>query len=362
MATLEEIARLAKVSRSTVSRVINDDPHVDPKTRQRVLAVIQRLNYHPNVAARGLAAGRTCILGLVFPMGVSALFANPYFPLLIQGVSAACNAHDHSVMLWIAEPEYERRMMPQIRHNGLIDGVIVASHLLNDPVLEALKKSRMPFVMIGRSPKKDQLNYVDVDNRGSARLMVEHLLRQGYRRIGTITGRQNMIAGMDRLEGYLAALRANGIDPDPNLVAAGDFSEASGQTAMQCLIPFKPDAVFVASDSMAVGALRALRNANLRVPQDMALAGFDDMPFAERTDPPLTTVRQPIHRAGALAAETLIDLISNPDSPPRRIILPTELVVRASTGSSTRDEDQRICNSQRGERDPKEVMTDPTTL
>ncbi len=338
MATLEDIAKVAKVSRSTVSRVINDDPHVNPKTRQRVLAIIQRLDYHPNVAARGLAAGRTRILGLVIPMGVSALFADPYFPLLIQGVSAACNAHDHSVMLWIAEPEYERRTMRQILHNGLIDGVIIASHLLNDPVLEALKTSRMPFVMIGRSPKKDQLNYIDVDNRGSARLIVEHLLQQGYRRIGTITGPKNMIAGMDRLQGYLAALRANGIDPDPNLVAQGDFSQASGQTGMQRLIPFKPDAVFVASDSMAVGALRALRNANLRVPQDMALAGFDDVPFAAHMDPPLTTIRQPIHRAGAVAAETLIDLISNPDSHPRRVILPTELVIRASTGSSTPDE------------------------
>ncbi|HEX7587563.1 MAG TPA: LacI family DNA-binding transcriptional regulator, partial [Anaerolineae bacterium] len=138
MATLEEIAKLAKVSRSTVSRVINDDPHVNPKTRKRVLAIIQRLNYHPNVAARGLAAGRTRILGLVIPMGVSALFADPYFPILIQGVSAACNAHDHSVMLWIAEAEYERRMIRQILHNGLVDGVIVASNRLNDPLVDAL--------------------------------------------------------------------------------------------------------------------------------------------------------------------------------------------------------------------------------
>ena len=333
VATLEEIAKLAKVSRSTVSRVINDDPHVNPKTRKRVMAIIQRLNYHPNVAARGLAAGRTRILGLVIPMGVSALFADPYFPILIQGVSAACNAHDHSVMLWIAEAEYERRMIRQILHNGLVDGVIVASNRLNDPLVGALSSSHIPFVIIGRLPERMHLNHVDVDNRRSAKELVEYLLAHGRRRIGTIAGPKNMIAGRDRLQGYLDALRSQGIDVDPNLMVEGDFSEASGQAAMQSLIPFKPDAVFVASDSMAVGALREIREAGLRVPQDVALAGFDDMPFAARMEPPLTTVRQPVYRTGYVAAEALIDLVEKPGSPVRKIILPTELVIRASTGS-----------------------------
>ena len=333
MATLEEIAKLAKVSRSTVSRVINDDPHVNPKTRKRVLAVIQRLNYHPNVAARGLAAGRTRILGLVIPMGVSALFADPYFPILIQGVSAACNAHDHSVMLWIAEAEYERRMIRQILHNGLVDGVIVASNRLNDPLVDALSTSHIPFVIIGRMPERANLNHVDVDNRRSARELVEYLLSQGRRRVGTIAGPKNMIAGRDRLQGYRDALRNQGIDADPNLMVEGDFSEASGQAAMHTLIPFKPDAVFVASDSMAAGALREIREAGLRVPQDVALAGFDDMPFAARMEPPLTTVRQPVYRTGFVAAEALIDLVEKPGSPALKIILPTELVIRASTGS-----------------------------
>jgi LacI family transcriptional regulator len=298
-----------------------------------VLGVVQRLNYHPNMAARGLAAGRTRILGLVIPMGVSALFADPYFPILIQGVSAACNAHDHSVMLWIAEAEYERRMIRQILHNGLIDGVIVASNRLNDPLVDALGKSHIPFVMIGRHPEKNNFNHVDVDNRRSAKELVEYLFRQGHHRIGTIMGPRNMIAGMDRLQGYLDALRNNGIDPEPGLMVEGDFSEASGEAAMQSLIPFKPDAVFVASDSMAVGALREIRSANLRVPEDVALAGFDDMPFAARLEPPLTTVRQPVYRTGFVAAEALIDLVANPGSPARKIILPTELVIRASTGS-----------------------------
>lgn len=332
MTTLEEIAKLAKVSRSTVSRVINDDPKVSETTRKRVLAVVQRKNYHPNVAARGLAAGRSRVIGLVIPMGVSALFADPYFPLLIQGVSAACNAHDHSVMLWIAEPEYERRTITQILHNGLIDGAIVTSHLLDDPVLEALMKSSLPFVMIGRHTEPTKVSYVDVDNHNSARKIVEHLMQRGYKRVATITGPRNMIAGLDRLEGYLAALRDRGVTAEVSLIVEGDFTEGSGYKGMQQLIPQKPDAVFVASDTMANGAMRALREANLQIPQDVALAGFDDMPFAEHTDPPLTTIRQPIHQAGFVATETVIDLVANPRSRARHIILPTELVIRASSG------------------------------
>ncbi len=333
MATLEEIARLASVSRSTVSRVVNDDPNVNAATRERVLAVVRELNFHPNVAARSLAAGRTRILGLVIPMGVNVLFADPYFPLFIQGVSAASNAHDHSVMLWIGEPEYERRTIRQILYNGLIEGVIVASHLLDDPVVEALTKSDLPFVLNGRHPNADNLSYVDVDNRNSAREMVEYLFRQGYERVATITGPKKMIAGLDRLEGYLAALRGRGITYDPELIVESDFTEAGGEAAAKRLLAFKPDAIFAASDSMAVGALRALRDANVRVPEDVAVAGFDDMPFAARTDPPLTTVRQPVQQSGYAAAETLIDLIERPDSRPHRIILPSELVIRESCGS-----------------------------
>lgn len=334
--TLEEIAKHAGVSRSTVSRVMNDHPNVGRETRAHVLAVAESLNYQPNIAARGLAAGRTQILGLVIPTGVSTLFADPYFPLLIQGIASACNANDHSVMLWLAEPEYERNTVRQILQGGLIDGVILASALVDDPICEALIKRGLPFVMVGRHAADDPVSYVDVDNRGSTREMVAYLLRLGHERVATITGPKNAIAGVDRLQGYLDALRDRRIRHDPDLIVEGDFSEEGGYTAMQQLLPFAPNAVFVASDAMAVGALRALREAGKRVPEDIAITGFDDIPFAARTDPPLTTVRQPIQRMGAVAAETLIDLISCPNGQPRRILLPTELVIRASCGSALR--------------------------
>lgn len=333
-ATLNELAKHAGVSRSTASRVINNQPNVDPATRAKVLSAAKTLNYQPNVAARGLAAGRTGILGLVIPMGVSALFTDPYFPLLIQGISSACHKYDHSVMLWLAEPEYERRTIRQILSGGLIDGVIVASALTDDTLFEALRKDGKPSVLIGRHPGDPTVSYVDVDNINSAREIVAHLLRLGYRRVATITGPANMIAGADRWNGYLEALRERGIPQDPSLIVEGDFTEAGGYAAVQRLLPFKPEAVFIASDAMAAGALRALREAGLSVPGDIAVAGFDDMPFAARTDPPLTTVRQPIQRAGSVAVETLIDLVAHPNSLPRRIILPTELVIRGSCGAA----------------------------
>jgi LacI family transcriptional regulator len=331
---IEQIAKLSGVSRSTVSRVLNSDPNVKETTRSRVMEVIERVNYRPNVVARRLASGRTHVLGLVIPTAVASLFTDPYFPGLIEGVSSACNAREYSVMLWLAEPEQERRTIGQIANNGLLDGVIIASSLMDDPLQQTLIQIGMPFILIGRHVADPNVSYVDVDNLNSAREAVAYLIRLGRRRVATITGPANMIAGADRRAGYEAALRDRGIAPDLNLIAEGDFTEVGGYMAAQRLLPHQPDAIFAASDSMAVGALRALREAGRRVPADVALVGFDDMPFTARTDPPLTTVRQPIQRTGQLAAETLMDMLDERSSRPRRIILPTELVIRASCGSN----------------------------
>ncbi len=333
---LEQIAKLSGVSRSTVSRVVNNDPNVSKVTREKVMQVVKRVNYTPNAAARGLAVGRTHVLGLVVPMGVAALFTDPYFPILIQGVSSACNAREYSVMLWLAEPEYERRQIRQIMYSGLVDGVIVSSMLLNDSLVQALSDGDLPFMLVGRHPTDTHASYVDADNIGGAREAVTHFLRLGRTRVATITGPQNMIVGADRLTGYLAALHERGVISDASLIAEGDFTEADGYRAMQQLMMRRPDALFAASDMMAIGAMRALREAGLRVPEDVAVVGFDDLPQSARTEPPLTTVRQPTYRLGTTAVDSLLDLIEYPDSSPRRIVLPTELVVRASCGSAPR--------------------------
>lgn len=333
MATLEEIARLSGASRSTVSRVINNDPHVSDATRARVLAVVRQLNYHPNAIARSLAAGKTRVLGLIIPKRVTELFTDPYFPLLLRGVSLECNALDYAVTLWLAEPENELRFVSKVLNNGLLDGVIVSSMVLNDPVVTALSSSGLPFVLVGRHPIAPEVSYVDVDNVTSARMAVEHLFTLGYRRIATITGPADTIAGVDRRRGYEKALRAHDLPLDPALIVEGGFSEEGGAAAMIRLLPYRPDAIFAASDAMAAGALRILREHGVRVPQDIAIVGFDDTPAATRTSPPLTTMRQPIESLGEMAVANLLYLIEHPDSGPRRVILPTHLVVRESCGA-----------------------------
>lgn len=329
---LEDIAKLSGFSRSTVSRVLNDDPNVRESTRQRVQEVIRQMDFQPNLAARSLAAGKTKVVGLVIPMGVSTMFTDPYFPMLIKGVAAACNANDYSVMLWLAEPEYERRTINQVLHNGMIDGVVVASVLMDDPIVQALQHSKMPFVLIGRHPTMAEVSYVDVDNRGSSRQLIEHLVRLGHRRIATITGPQNMIAGSDRLLGYMEGLTQNGIPIAMEMIIPGNFTEEGGYTAMQKLLTHRPQAIFVASDTMALGALRAIQQAGLTVPDEIALVGFDDMPFAQRLNPPLTTVHQPVHDTGMRAAEALFELLDDPERGPIHITMPTEIVIRQSSG------------------------------
>lgn len=331
--TLEDIAKHAGVSRATVSRVINGDANVKEQTRTRVMQVIQQNNFQPNIAARSLAAGHTNVIGLVIPAGVTAIFADPYFPLLIQGVTSACNAKDYSVMLWLAEPEFERRMIRQILHSGLLDGVVVSSMLMDDPIVQALHDSKKPFMLIGRHPSLD-VNYLDVDNFNGGREATLHLLRLGHKRVATITGPQNMIAGYDRFQGYRRALEERGVPFHPELIAESDFSEPGGYAAMRRLLPNHPPAIFVANDMMSEGAMRALRDDGLRVPQDVAIVGYDDMPNASRLAPSLTTVRQPTNRMGSLAIDTLIDIIQNPSSNKRHIVLPVELVIRESCGTT----------------------------
>ncbi|MGB4595844.1 MAG: LacI family DNA-binding transcriptional regulator [Anaerolineaceae bacterium] len=330
--TLEDIAKLSGFSRSTVSRVLNHDSRVNPETREIIQKVIDELNFFPNLAARGLASGHTNVLGVIIPAGVPSLFNDPYFPVLLQGVSAACNKMDYSVMLSISDIQYEKRLLGRLIHNRLVDGVIVASTLIGDPMVSALTNSDLPFVIVGRQPNLTA-NDVDVDNRQAARLATDYLIGQGYTRIAHITGPLNQKAGKDRLDGYKDGLISGGFKVDPKLIVTGNFTEHGGYLGMRKLLMSKPDAVFAASDLTAMGALRCLNEASLRVPEDVALVGFDDIPVASRITPSLTTIRQPIHDMGKMAAEALIDIIENGSKELRHITLSTELIIRGSTGA-----------------------------
>ena len=332
--TLEDIARQAGVSRSTASRVVNDDPNVSESARKRVQEVIQSTSYHPHPAARSLASHRSWMIGLVLPRSVSNFFIDPYFPRLTQGVAQACNQHNYTLGLFLMETkEDERRIFPRISHKGLLDGIILQTAQMEDKIIDRLLKSDFPVIVAGRPFNSRGISFIDVDNVNAAQGAVRYLIQLGYFRIATITGRMNSTAGIDRLEGYKKAIMERGWEVDEGLIAEGDFSELSGYAAMQRLLLVKPDAVFVASDTMAIGAIRAAQEAGLHVPHDISFVGFDDLPVASQSEIKLTTIRQPIVQFGARAVETLIDMIDNGIKPSRRIIMDTELVIRDSCGA-----------------------------
>ncbi len=334
---LEDIAKQVGVSRSTVSRVVNGHPHVREDVRKRVLEVIQKTGYHPNAAARTLASQRSQMIGLVLPRTVTSFFTDPYFPHLTQGIAQACNQSDYTLGLFlVGTKDDEEKIFPRVSRRGFLDGVLVQTGQIGDQLIDRLVNSNIPLVIIGRPFHADGVSYIDVDNVDAAYNAVSHLLRLGYQRIATITGPANSTTGIDRQEGYFRALAERDRTVDESLVAEGDFSEASGYYAMQRLLPAKPDAVFAASDMMAIGAMRAVREAGLSIPGDVALVGFDDLPRAALTDPPLTTVRQQVQQFGMSAVGVLTDLIENGITPPRRVIMATELIVRESCGAYRR--------------------------
>lgn len=333
--TLEDIAKQAGVSRSTVSRVVNDDPNVSDNVRIKVQGVIRSTGYHPHAAARSLASHRSWMIGLVLPRSVGNFFTDPYFPRLTQGVAQACNQHNYTLGLFLLETkEDEKRIFPLISRKGLLDGILLQTAHLGDKLTDRLINTDFPVVIAGRPFNVDGISYIDVDNVNAAYEAVCYLIRLGYKRIGTITGIMDTTAGIDRKEGYIKAILEHGWDVDEALIAEGDFTENSGYLAMNQLLPAKPDAIFAASDTMAIGAIRAVRDLGLHVPSDIAFVGFDDLPVASLSDFKLTTVHQPISQFGAKAVETLLDLIENGIKPSRRIIMDTELVIRDSCGAS----------------------------
>jgi LacI family transcriptional regulator len=232
----------------------------------------------------------------------------------------------------------EQRMAQQVMRQGFLDGVIMAGMQEADLLLPLLLRAGMPFTVIGQPLDYPQASFVDVDNRLGAYTAVSHLISSGRQRIATITGRQDMSVGLHRRQGYVDALEAHGREVDDALILVGNFEQETAYQATRTLLGQHPDAIFAASDSMALGALRALADMGLRVPDDVAVVGFDGLTVGDTAvllpTPALTTIRQPIHRIGVLAVETLLDIIKQPQAAPRHVVLPTELIIRQSCGAN----------------------------
>ncbi|WP_411119175.1 LacI family DNA-binding transcriptional regulator [Streptomyces sp. 058-1L] len=331
--TLEEVAARAGVGRGTASRVINGSPRVSEATREAVQAAVAELGYVPNRAARALAGNRTDAIALVVPEPETRFFAEPYFSAIVRGVGAALADTEMQLLLTLAGNDRERRRLAQYLTAHRVDGVLLVAVHADDPLPELLEQLGMPCVISGARHANEPLASVDSDNFDGARAAVEHLITRGRRSVATITGRLEVYGAQRRLDGYRAALAAAGLPPDERLIAPADFTEEGGARAMRELLARRPhlDAVFAASDVMAAGARQVLREADRRIPDDVALIGFDDSVVARHMHPALTSVRQPIEEMGRRMAQLLLEEIAGRAGERPTVVLPTELVVRDSS-------------------------------
>ncbi|MBB4683898.1 LacI family DNA-binding transcriptional regulator [Amycolatopsis jiangsuensis] len=332
--TLEDVAAFAGVSRSTASRALNEDEYVSAASREKVLAAARDLGYSPNQAARSLVTRRTDAIAVVLSEPEARLLDDPYRTAVMRAGYRELADIGRQMVLIFSDTTEDLRRTVRFLEGGHVDGALVFAPHRADPLPKALRLLKIPVVFGGQpAGLKRGAHVVDFDNESGARLAVEHLLAAGRRRIATVSGPQDQNAPIDRLAGWRKTLLDAGLDP-AGLAEEGDFTLAGGANAMSALLERAPDvdAVFVASDMMALGALRTLEGAGRRVPEDVALVGFDDnVTLAPAMTPPLTSVHQdPREQVRAMVA-ILTGLVDGQAPTPQRRILPVSLTVRASS-------------------------------
>lgn len=327
--TITDVARLAGVHPSTVSRALHRaDLPLRPETRRRVLAAVARLDYRPSAIARGLRLRRTRTLGMLVPD-----ITNPFFPPIIRGAEEAARERGYELVLCNTDdtPERETAMLRLLRERQA-DGLLIATSRMADATIAAVRRERFPFVLLNRGSRVAADLAVEVDNVKAASDVVAHLAGLGHSRIAHISGPLSTSTGAERAAGYQRALSAHGLVVDRALVAEADaYSESAGHAAAKRLFRSRPTAIFAANDLLALGALRAAREAGLRIPQDLSLVGVNDIPLVALIDPPLTTVRVPQREMGDTAARMLVAVLESEPVAQRHVLLDTTLIVRGST-------------------------------
>ena len=328
MTTIRDVAKIAKVSTSTVSHVVNDTRFVNPETREKVLHAMKKLDYRPNRVARSLRNRQTLTLGIIVPNS-----ANPYFAEVLVGIERICFDLGYNIIIGNANDDPERELSYlNVLLSRQVDGVLLISTGAYKESLELLATYNIPVVLVDRSSQSDDVDEILTANKQGGLLATRHLLQLGHTRIGCITGPSLLTPGAERVAGYYDALKAAGIPVDEKLVKSGNFDHESGYRACRELLAeeFPPTAIFAGNDLMAVGVLCAIHEANMCVPADISVIGFDDIPLASYSVPRLTTISQPSHQLGQAAVECLIDRLKNPEKSVQRDILSVSFVERDS--------------------------------
>ena len=339
--TSKDVADRAGVSRTTVSLVLNNvqGAQISEATRQRVLHAAHDLNYVPDAAARALASRQSQIIGLILIRTPQQIATDAFLTQTLNGLIESVHQQGLRLLIDIVEPEHQRETYLQLVRAKHIDGILLSGPQRDDQALQALQESSFPTVLLGQVPGSHFI-FVDVDNRLAAYEAVSHLIKLGHTQIACITNASlTYTAAAERLNGYWQALDFAGLQFDLSLVRYGNFDTDSGYHQMQDLISSGVTftAAFVASDTLAYGAKAALRDQGLRVPQDVALVGFDDLPFSRFTDPPLTTVHLPAVDLAHQAAQMLFTILRGEELEQKQILLDTQLVVRNSCGAKLYD-------------------------
>ena len=327
-ATVYTVAQHAGVSIATVSRTLAGSRKVSPGTRQRVMQAIEDLNFEPNPSARRLAYMKTETIALVFPD-----ISGPFYSTVIRGVEQEAGRRNYNVLIYGTHgKESSGRYLRTL--SSRVDGLIIMARSVDEDSLWSLARQDVPFVLLGHSNGQLQCSTIAVDNELGAYKAAAHLLEHGHQRIGIITGPENSPDNKGRLQGYKKALLDAGISLQQNMVVPGNFRYEEGQIAIQKLLDGNspPTAVLAANDEMAMGAMDAAQSRSLRVPEDLAVIGFDDIQMSALTRPSLTTVRQPMQLLGEAAVRLLFDRLQNSNGLPRHEVLDTELVIRRSCG------------------------------
>jgi LacI family transcriptional regulator len=331
MVTMADVAKHAGVSTATVSHVLNRTRYVSEETRAHVLAAVNDLGYRPNRLARSLVRGETHTLGLIIPDQ-----ANPFFAELARGVEDTGFGRGYNVILCNSYGDLDKELRYQdVLSQKQVDGILLVAAGASTEHVESLQAQGMPVVIVDRDLADVAVDKVLTDNLKGGRLATKHLIELGHRRIGCIAGPSQVTPSSERVTGYRQVLEESGIAVDQNLILRGDFQPESGyQGARQLLArDDAPTAIFACNDLMAIGVISAAAQLGLDVPAHLSVVGFDNIRLSEFANPPLTTIVQPGHEQGVLAAELLLERMQQPDLPPRREVLDARLLVRRSTAS-----------------------------